>query len=106
MKKFIKIIARYISDDLVTYKEYVGKPYYEIMYEENGEVIVGFGSFKIDFISKWINEYFIDNKIDKVLEIIDTAQTYKMFEGQEDTYIDKRVMREAVEAMKGGEQDE
>lgn len=74
MKKFIKIIARYIPDDLVTYKEYVGKPYYEIMYEENGEVIVGFGSFKIDCISEWINEYFINNKIDEVLEIIENEQ--------------------------------
>lgn len=39
--------------------------------------------------------------IDKVLEIIDTAQTYKMFEGQEDTYIDKKVLREVVEALRG-----
>lgn len=38
--------------------------------------------------------------IDKVLEIINTAQTYKMFEGQEDTYIDKRVLREAVLALR------
>ena len=38
---------------------------------------------------------------DRVLEIIDTAQTYKMYPGQEDTYIDKRVLREAVEALRG-----
>lgn len=42
---------------------------------------------------------------DRVLEIIDTAQTYKMYPGQEDKYIDKRVMREAVLALKGGEQE-
>ena len=77
MKKFIKITARYIPDNLVTYKEYVGKPYYEIMYEENGEVFVGFGSFNMDYISEWIHKYFIDNKIDESLEIID-----KVIEGQ------------------------
>lgn len=37
--------------------------------------------------------------IDKVLEIIDTAQTYKMYPGEEDTYIDKSVIREAVKAL-------
>lgn len=37
--------------------------------------------------------------LDRVLEIIDTSQTYKMFAGEEDTYIDKRELREAVEAL-------
>lgn len=40
--------------------------------------------------------------LDEVLEIIDTAQTYKMFEGEEDTYLDKGVLREAVMELKGG----
>lgn len=42
--------------------------------------------------------------IKAVLEIIDTAQTYKMQEGETDTYIDKRVLRDAVKALKGGEE--
>lgn len=42
-----------------------------------------------------------EDVIDKLLEIIDTAQTYKMYPGQKDTYIDKRVLREAVEALRG-----
>lgn len=37
--------------------------------------------------------------INAVLGLIDAAQTYKMQEGDADTYIDKRVLREAVEAL-------
>lgn len=43
-----------------------------------------------------------DTFFDKVLEIIDTSQTYKMTAGEGDTYIDKRVLREAVEALREG----
>lgn len=49
-------------------------------------------------------EYGRSTALDEVLDIIDTAQTYKMFEGQEDTYLDKMVLKEAVEALRGGEQ--
>lgn len=42
-------------------------------------------------------------RADKVLEIIDTAQTYKMYPGEEDTYIDKMVIRKAILALKWGE---
>lgn len=37
--------------------------------------------------------------LDNILGLIDAAQTYKMTAGEEDTYIDKRVLREAVEAL-------
>ena len=42
--------------------------------------------------------------LDRILEIIDTSQTYKMTAGEEDTYIDKRVLREAVEALREGKE--
>ena len=54
---------------------------------------------------RWDMEVTKSAVIHDILEIIDTAQTYKMYPGQEDTYIDKRVMREAVLALKGGEQE-
>lgn len=38
--------------------------------------------------------------INAVLGLIDGSQTYKMASGEEDTYIDKRVLREAVEALR------
>lgn len=42
--------------------------------------------------------------INRILEIIDTSQTYKMTAGDTDTYIDKRVLREAVEALREGKE--
>ena len=38
--------------------------------------------------------------IEDVLSLIDGSQTYKMAAGEKDTYIDKRVIREAVEALR------
>lgn len=62
MKKFIKIIARYEPDEIVTYEKYIGKPYYAIMYEENGMEHVGFGTYDIDVLSKYLKEYFISEE--------------------------------------------
>ena len=42
--------------------------------------------------------------INAVLSLIDGSQTYKMTEGEEDTYIDKRVIREAVKALREEEE--
>ena len=41
--------------------------------------------------------------IDRVLEIIDKAQTYKMEVGSTDLYVDREELREAVLTLKGGE---
>lgn len=48
----------------------------------------------IDFM-KEIQEKIIN----EVLDLIDTAQTYKMEAGETDTYIDKQALRDAVEAL-------
>lgn len=34
------------------------KPYYSIMYWENGEMNIGFGSYKLDYVRRWLNEEF------------------------------------------------
>lgn len=57
-RKFIRIITEYHSDELVTYKEFRGKPYFSIMFEENGETFVGFGTYKIDVLSRYLRDYF------------------------------------------------
>lgn len=36
-----------------------GKPYYSIMYVENGERFNGYGTYKIDVLSRYIRDYFI-----------------------------------------------
>lgn len=34
------------------------KPYYSIMYWENGEMNIGFSSYKLDYVRRWLNEKF------------------------------------------------
>lgn len=58
-REFIEIVVEYPPADLCTYPEYRGKPYFSIKYRENGKGYVGFGTYKIEFLSQWIKEYFI-----------------------------------------------
>ena len=34
------------------------KPYYSIMYWENGEMNIGFSSYNLDYVRRWLNEEF------------------------------------------------
>lgn len=45
---FAQIIVNNIED----------KPYYSIMYWENGEMYIGFSSYKLDYVRRWLNEKF------------------------------------------------
>jgi len=36
-----------------------GKPYYSILYVENGERFNGYGTYDIDVLSRYIRDYFI-----------------------------------------------
>lgn len=55
---FIRIITRYFPDDLICYEEYKGKPYFSIEYQENGETIVGYGTYNPDVLSRYLRDYF------------------------------------------------
>ena len=59
MKKFIKIITNPVPTDLQI-GEHKGKPYYEIEYEENGEIHIGFSSYNLEVISEYIRDYFVN----------------------------------------------
>lgn len=41
-------------------RECFGRPYYEILYEEDGQMHVGYSSYKLDKVSEWLKEFFID----------------------------------------------
>ena len=58
-REFIEILTNYTPDDLCTYPEYRGKPYYSIHYRENGEEFVGYGTYKIEVLSRYLQDYFI-----------------------------------------------
>ena len=55
---------------ICTYPEYEGKPYYAIKYLEDGETIVGFGTYKPDVLSEYLRKYFI--------QFVDTERTAKV----------------------------
>lgn len=58
-REFIEILAQYVPDDICTYPEYKGKPYYSIHYKENGEEFVGFGTYNPEVLSRYLKEYFM-----------------------------------------------
>lgn len=61
-RKFEEIVISYTPPELCTYPEYRGKPYYSIKYEENGEHFIGFGTYKIEVLSEYLMEYFIQGQ--------------------------------------------
>ena len=80
-RKFLEIVVEY--HELCTYPEYEGKPYYAIKYEEKGEIIIGFGTYKPEVLSQYLREYFLpsaepERKTGKWL--------YKPNEYDDDTY--------------------
>ena len=58
-RKFEEIVIEYPPAELCTYPEYKGKPYFLIKYEENGEHIIGFGTYNLEVLSEYLREYFI-----------------------------------------------
>lgn len=63
-RKFEKIVVNYPPKDTCIYPEYIGKPYFSIKYEENGEHIVGFGTYNPEVLSRYLQEYFIAPSMD------------------------------------------
>lgn len=56
-KKFVEIVVTHLVN--CPYPEYKRKPYFSIRYEENGEKIEGFGTYKPEVLSQYIREYFM-----------------------------------------------
>ena len=58
-RKFEEIVVEYPPKNLCTYPEYKGKPYFSIKYEENGEHYIGFGTYKPEVLSRYLQKDFI-----------------------------------------------
>lgn len=56
---FVELIVRYPDPELCTYKEYKGKPYYSIKFIENGETHVGYSTYSIEVLSRYLKDYFM-----------------------------------------------
>lgn len=59
VREFEEIDATYPPEELCIYPEYKGKPYFGIKYKENGEEIVGYGTYKPEVLSQYLKDYFI-----------------------------------------------
>lgn len=57
-REFIKILVEY--GGICPYKEYEGKPYFSVIYRENGEMYCGYGTYNPDVLSQYIRDYFIE----------------------------------------------
>lgn len=62
-RKFERIVVEYPPEDLCAYPEHKGKPYFSIQYEENGEHIIGFGTYNPEVLNRYLIEYFITQTI-------------------------------------------
>ena len=60
--EFIGIEVSYPPPEVCCYPEYKGKPYFAIKYKEDGQYIVGFGTYNPEVLSRYIKKYFINPK--------------------------------------------
>lgn len=58
-REFEELEVTYPPDDVCTYPEYRGKPYFAIKYKENGEHFVGYGTYKPEVLSQYLRDYFM-----------------------------------------------
>lgn len=58
-REFQEIIVEYPPEDLCTYPEYRGKPYFGIKYKEGNEYIIGYGTYKPEVLSRYLRDYFM-----------------------------------------------
>lgn len=56
-RTFLEIVVSYPV--FCAYPEYEDKPYYAIKYEEKGETIIGFGTYKPKVLSQYLRQYFL-----------------------------------------------
>lgn len=64
-RQFVEIIVRHPNPSIYKYKEYNIKPYYEIKYIENGEEVVGYGTYSPKMLSRYLKDFFMPSELDE-----------------------------------------
>jgi hypothetical protein len=59
VREFVEIVVEYPPEDLCTYPEYRGKPYFSIKYKEGNDYIIGYGTYNPKVISRYLRDYFM-----------------------------------------------
>jgi hypothetical protein len=60
---FKEIVVEYLSYSI--YPEYIGKPYFSIKYMENGQELIGYGTYRLEVLSEYLKEYFMTSTYPK-----------------------------------------
>ncbi len=59
VREFEGIEVTYPPEDICTYPEYKGKPYFGIRYRENEGSVVGYGTYNPQVLSRYLKDYFM-----------------------------------------------
>ena len=59
IREFEEIVVEYPPENLCTYPEYKGKPYFSIKYKEGNDYIIGYGTYNPKVLSRYLRDYFI-----------------------------------------------
>ena len=59
VRKFEEIVVEYPPEDLCTYPEHKGKPYFGIKYKEGNDYIIGYGTYNPKVLSRYLTDYFM-----------------------------------------------
>jgi len=58
-REFQEIVVEYPPEDLCTYPEYKGKPYFSIKYKEGNDYFIGYGTYNPEVFSRYLRDYFM-----------------------------------------------
>ena len=61
VRRFEEIVVGYPPEDLCTYPEYKGKPYFSIKYKEGNDYIIGYGTYNLKVFSRYLRDYFMSS---------------------------------------------
>lgn len=59
VREFEEIVVEYPPEDLCTYPEYKGKPYFSIKYKEGNDCFIGYGTYNPKVFSRYLRDYFM-----------------------------------------------
>jgi hypothetical protein len=59
VREFEEIVVEYPPEDLCTYPEYKGKPYFSIKYKEGNDCFIGYGTYSPKVFSRFLRDYFM-----------------------------------------------
>ena len=76
-REFEELEVTYYPDDLCTYPEYMGKPYFAIKYKENGNHFVGYGTYSPEVLSRYLRDYFMQSAMPKESKWIPASESPK-----------------------------